>query len=107
MEQKGWRFLQQNFCVQGGEIDLIFQDGDETVFVEVKARKNNSFGTPQDSITKAKIKHLLYAAKRYYSMTHKNWFTDPMRFDVIAIDISLEKFPKIEHFEHAFCFDDF
>lgn len=105
--EKKWEFLAENFCVKGGEIDLIFKDDDEIVFVEVKTRKNNIFGTAQASITPAKIKHLTYAAKKYYLQNNKDWYTDPMRFDVVAVNISLENSPKIQHFKYALSFDDF
>jgi putative endonuclease len=49
----GLRLLGRNFRVRGGEIDLICQDGDTTVFVEVRRRDNPDSGGAGASITVA------------------------------------------------------
>ena len=38
-ERLGWRLLERNVRLAGGEIDLILRDGRRVVFVEVKARR--------------------------------------------------------------------
>ena len=38
LEQNGLKILERNYRFERGEIDLIAEEGDELVFVEVKAR---------------------------------------------------------------------
>ncbi len=57
--------LNSNFRVQGGEIDLIMQDGAQVVFVEVRYRKEKSFGGAIESVTSKKQKRLILAARHY------------------------------------------
>jgi len=35
--------LERNFQIKGGEIDIIMNDEDFTIFIEVKYRKNEDF----------------------------------------------------------------
>lgn len=107
LQLKGYTFLEQNFCIPGGEIDLIFQDGDEIVFVEVKTRNTKSFGDIEESITPAKVKHLEFSAKKYFLKNRLHWYEDPFRFDAVFVDSSDASDPKVEHVKHVFGFDDF
>ena len=47
----GYTTLDRNFLIKKGELDLIVKKDDVIVFVEVKSRSNNSFGTPCESVT--------------------------------------------------------
>lgn len=46
LKKNGYRILERNFTIRGGEIDIICEKGEYVVFVEVKLRKNTNFGTP-------------------------------------------------------------
>ena len=60
------------------------QDGKTVVFVEVRYRKNGSFGGPEASITPAKQRRIIVAANHYLlSKQHKRM--PSCRFDVLAI----------------------
>jgi putative endonuclease len=77
----GLRSIARNWRCRFGEIDLIMQDGATLVFVEVRLRNRNDFGGAAASVTPAKQKKLL-AAARLYLTTLK---TLPLcRFDVVA-----------------------
>ncbi len=47
--------LERNFSSKFGEIDLIVQDGPTLVFVEVKTKVGDQFGSPEEMINKGKI----------------------------------------------------
>lgn len=98
LENLGYRILDRNFRTRRGEIDIIALDGKTLVFVEVRFRKDSSFGTPQETVNKAKIKKIISAANRYISM--KNLDFQDIRFDVIAIDLK-----GINHIKNAFDLD--
>ena len=63
--KRGYRLLEHNYTIRGGELDLILEKGNELVFVEVKTRRNTHFGSPLESITPQKQRHLRRAAEVY------------------------------------------
>ncbi|MEW6165129.1 MAG: YraN family protein [Pseudomonadota bacterium] len=78
----GLRVLARNFRVRGGEIDLVCRDGEATVFVEVRRRAGSGFGGAAWSITPAKQKRLILAA-RHWLARHGE---PACRFDCVLID---------------------
>lgn len=81
---EGLKLLEQNVNFRVGELDLVMKDKDSLVFVEVRRRKNDSFGGALGSITATKQKRLTRAALAYLQ---RNNLMDkiPCRFDLVAI----------------------
>lgn len=85
LEKQGYRILEQNYWCRGGEIDLIAEKDGYLVFVEVKYRKAETYGSPFDAVDVKKQRRILYAARRY--LAWKGYPEDtPCRFDVVGID---------------------
>lgn len=84
LKQQGLRLLQQNYNTRFGEIDLVMQDRDTTVFVEVRYRKHSEVVDPLSSVDRHKQLKLIRTA-RYYLQAVPNAELLPARFDVIAI----------------------
>ena len=95
LKKKHYRILERNYRTRYGEIDIIAQIGNVTVFVEVKQRKDEQFGRPEDWVTPQKKNRIISAAKRY--LFEKENYNDYFRFDVIAITAN-----EIIHMENAF-----
>ena len=51
LERKGYRILEQNYRVKGGEIDIIAQKGSYLVFAEIKERREDSLVSPLEAVT--------------------------------------------------------
>lgn len=83
--RQGLRFVEQNFLTKVGEIDLIFQQGKTIVFVEVKYRNNDRFGSAAEMVTRAKMRKLIKTANIWLSRQRQSIYTIDYRFDVIAI----------------------
>ena len=90
LQQRGLTLLQRNYRVargpnaRGGEIDLVMRDADGTlVFVEVRARASASHGGAAASISAAKQRSLVLAARHFLASYAS---PPPCRFDVLAID---------------------
>ena len=67
----------------GGEIDLIMQAQDGTlVFVEVRQREDDDHGGALASITSAKQRRIVFAARHYLMRLRQQ---PPCRFDVVAV----------------------
>ncbi len=86
LEQQNLQILEQNYRLRGGEIDIIAKDGKTIVFVEVKYRKNNTFGEPYEAVGQAKQRKLVQTAQ-HYLLTHDKQLKNDYdyRFDVISI----------------------
>jgi putative endonuclease len=87
---QGLTLVQRNYRVargpnaRGGEIDLIMRDRDGTlVFVEVRSRGSGDFGGAAASVSVAKQRSLVLAARHYLARLRT---APPCRFDVVAID---------------------
>lgn len=97
LEDKGYRFIEANFKAPFGEIDLIFLDGEQVVFVEVKARQDISLGDPEQAVNRRKLNKLMKLAE-FYLQEHPEYVLG--RIDVVGI--SYETIPPvIEHFENV------
>jgi len=95
LKAKGYKILERQFTTRFGEIDLVAKDGNEIVFVDVKARKNSAFGYPEESVTRAKIEKIQVVAETY--LQKKHMLHSAYRIDVISIEYT-ETDPKIHHF---------
>ena len=84
LQQQGLQPVERNFNSRGGEIDLVMCEADTLVFVEVRFRKSDRFGSPVESITASKRQKLLRTAQLYL-LAHPAWRNRPCRFDVVAV----------------------
>ena len=96
LEDKGYEILERNFRNRRAEIDLIALWRNELlVFVEVKKRKDTSYGDPEAFALPGQQRLIIQAAEDYIFSI--NWHKD-IRFDIIAVNDN----NQIEHFEDAF-----
>jgi len=106
LKRKGYKILDRNWEGKSGEIDIVAQDGDTIVFVEVKTRSSESFGSPKEGVDGRKRKHMSSVANEYRKKKKKE--DKPARFDVVAVSIkgntlfARMRSPQIEHIEGAF-----
>ncbi|XBS71991.1 YraN family protein [Acerihabitans sp. KWT182] len=84
LENAGLRFVAANVRARGGEIDLIMKDQHTWVFVEVRYRRNNAFGSAVESVTLRKQRRLLLAAAVWLSRQGESLDTSACRFDILA-----------------------
>ena len=97
---EGYQILTRNWQVREGEIDIIAELDGEVVFVEVKTRRGDLFGSPEESITHKKRKRIIKASLSFLQETKNedaNW-----RVDLVAIYCTPEmEVIKIEHYENV------
>jgi len=97
LTQHGYELVARNVRTPYGEIDIVAQQRDITIFVEVKTRTSNKMGLPEESITPRKREHMLAAADHYAAENE----IDHWQIDVIAIEGKPGLEPKITYFENA------
>ncbi len=100
LSREGLLALERNYRSRFGEVDLIMRDADQIVFVEVRGRRSNRFGTPAETVTAKKQRRLALAAMDYLQRRRK-YSQMPCRFDVIAVEIE-QGGSRIEWIKNAF-----
>jgi putative endonuclease len=100
LKNKSYLIIDTNVRFRQGEIDIIAQDGEYTVFVEVRHRQSNAFGGATASVDYKKQRKIKLAAEMYIS--NNNTHNKNYRFDVVAITGDVNGNYKIEHITNAF-----
>ena len=99
LERRGHAIVSRRYRTRHGELDIVSRDGRTTVFVEVKARDDGSFGDPSEAVTLQKQQKLVAMAIDYVARHHLEH--SPCRFDVVAVETALDP-PRVTVFEDAF-----
>ena len=87
LEMQGLKFIAANQTFKCGELDLVMADGDTVVFVEVRQRKSNRFGSAVESIDYRKQQKWLNAANMWlFTKRNQSLDTAKCRFDVVAFE---------------------
>lgn len=100
LEKKKFRIVKRNFRFLKGEIDIIAYDRQTLVFIEVKARKSNEFGPPEESVTPSKQRQIKRVAKGF--LAKNNLHDVECRFDVISLSFNEKNGYQINHLQDAF-----
>ncbi len=82
LKKQGLKLVANNFQCRHGEIDIIMLDKKILVFIEVRFRKNNSFGGGLESVTSSKQNKLRKTAELY--LQNNNQYENA-RFDVVSM----------------------
>ena len=98
LESKGYTIRNRNWRWRKLELDIVAEHQHSLIVVEVKTRRNDLFGNPEEAVTDAKIRHIVRATDAYL----KKFCIDfPVRFDIISVTGTIPPF-HIEHIEDAF-----
>jgi len=65
LERINYKFIEANFSMETGEIDLIMADGDWLVFVEVKYKLDDRLGKPEEMIDRRKMGQIKRLGEMY------------------------------------------
>lgn len=107
LTEKGYRIEARNWRPTGrvsqdvrGELDIVARDGETWVFVEVRARRGQAYGAPEESITPRKARQLVALAWAYvqaHALEDADW-----RIDVVALAMAPDgRVLHTNHIEHA------
>jgi len=108
LEQQGYRCLAQNWRAgRLGELDLVMRSPENIlVFVEVKTRRGNAFGSPLEGVSarqQAQYARLAecFVAQMMETMPELATVT-AWRFDVVGVEPSAQGVPRVTHYPQAF-----
>lgn len=102
--RKGYRVLERNYHTRFGEIDLICAHStsggqERLVFVEVKLKQGEDFGTPEEMIDKRKLSQAERMAY-FYLMANPQISEKYPSFSIDAICIVLSESGEVERLSH-------
>ncbi len=101
LEKQGYCVLETNYRCPEGEIDIVAEHQNCLVFVEVRTKTSQEFGSPEESITKTKKARLIAAALSYLQ-GHKRPETESLRIDFVAVELDQRGRPsRIELIKNA------
>ena len=92
----GYRILDTNVWLGGGELDIVARRGRCLVFCEVKSKTGDGFGDPLEMVGAVKARRVRRAAEAWLAR-HPEAQGLAVRFDVIA-----DRAGRIEHVPDAF-----
>ncbi len=95
LRERKCKILKRNYRTPFGEADLVVEDGDEIVFVEVKTRLGDAFGSPAEAVGKSKQSRYYKIAAYYGKQTGEE---PNARFDVAEVYAN----EKIKYVKNAF-----
>ncbi|WJR32116.1 YraN family protein [Mycobacteroides immunogenum] len=94
LRQHEFTILDRNWRCRYGEIDIVVSRGELLVFVEVKTRTGEGFGTPAEAVTYAKLRRLRRLAGIWLAAQRGSWSS--VRIDVIEVRLGGAA-PEITH----------
>jgi len=102
LKNKGYKIIETNYKISGVEIDIIAEKEDTISFIEVKTRKSDDYGFPEEYVNRAKKRRIIRGAKLFFSNNKYGKYLDyDISMDVISITYGTEKH-DIEFIEGAY-----
>ncbi|MGQ9802687.1 MAG: YraN family protein [Anaerolineae bacterium] len=85
LQRRGSEIVERNWRCEAGEVDIVARRGQVWAFVEVRTRRGEAFGTPEESITPKKRARMEAVAERYMA-EHGLWEADGQLL-VVAVEM--------------------
>ncbi|BFM06217.1 YraN family protein [Halioxenophilus aromaticivorans] len=93
--------VDRNWRCRRGEIDIIAKAPDSLIFVEVKFRSRQDYGTASEMVSASKQAKLINAAQHYLAK-HPRYLNQPCRFDLFALQYDTNQTLQINWLKNAF-----
>lgn len=84
LKDKGMQIIYQNYRCRQGEVDLVGIHENCLVFVEVKYRKSNRQGMPEEAVGVRKQMKICRTSD-YFRVSHGRYSAMQVRYDVISV----------------------
>ena len=83
LARRGYRIVERNFKTRIGELDIVARDGKVLVFVEVRSRTTDQYGSALEAVAWGKQGKVSRMAQIYLMWRAPEF--EEARFDVVAI----------------------
>lgn len=81
--RKGYRIVDRNYRTKLGELDIVARHEDTLVFVEVRSRRDATYGSAMEAVGWRKQRKVTRVAMQYLAWRKPRF--SACRFDVVAI----------------------
>ena len=101
LKKKGYCIIKSNYRTRFGELDIIASIDKILVFVEVKLKTGENFGTPEEMITPGKLWQIRKTAEAF--LMQEKAFREQYkqyRIDAVCITIKDNLPPEVRHYEN-------
>lgn len=99
LKKQGYKLIKRNYRTPVGEIDIIVQKDNITVFVEVKTRNDTKKGFPEESVNQRKL-NKIHKNIQFYLKDNKS--VKNYRIDVISLILSNNEIKYFRHIKNVF-----
>lgn len=102
LTKNGYQLIARNFHTRFGEIDLIVTKNKKLIFVEVKLKIGEDFGTPEEMITKHKLRQIEMTGQSFL-MKYPEYekFYESLQIDAVCIVLDENRnVIRINHYEN-------
>lgn len=100
LRARGYRILERNVRLRRGELDVVAEEAGDLVFVEVKARRSATHGTPAEGVGARKQHALAQLAMAY--LVRRGLGERACRFDVVEVWVEPAGILRVEVLRDAF-----
>lgn len=102
LAKKGFRIIERNFHTRFGELDLVTTKDKKLIFVEVKLKIGEDFGTPEEMITPTKLRQVTKTAESFLLMKPEiRKFYSEYQVDAVCIVLDSDQAVKrLDHYEN-------
>ena len=99
LQKHEYKIIERNFHASNlGEIDIVAKKNNKYIFIEVKTKRNEHFGLPEEELTDGKKEKLEFAIL-YYLETH-SLYDVRWRLDLVAIEVMKNKI-QLRHYKYV------
>lgn len=99
LSDKGYKILERNYHTRFGEIDLIVSKNDNLIFVEVKLKHGDNFGTPEEMIGNSKLSQVQRMAE-FYLMDKPDVAKKHKTYSIDAVCVVMNEGGEVERINH-------
>ena len=99
LRRAGYALVAKNFRSRFGELDLVVEKDGVVVFVEVRSKRGDRYGSAFESVDWRKQRQIGRMAAEF--LARRRWTGRRTRFDVVAVEWQ-DAEARIDHLESAF-----
>jgi putative endonuclease len=93
-----YKIIACNYRTRWHEIDIVAQKKELLIFVEVRTKEGDDFGTPEETIDCKKLGRVTRAAEAYAAIEAK--WCKAWRIDAICVVLANGKVERLNHYEN-------
>ncbi len=99
LENQAYEILHLNWKHSYYEIDIIAAKDDVLHFIEVKTRRSQQFGLPEESVDEKKLEKIMKAAEQFMYL-YPAWIK--IQYDVLSISLGINNIPEFFFIEDVY-----